>query len=114
MQSFDVFLSAPVNNRDAGDLRRHRAHCDVIVMESFLAIQQAVFACRRVNVSFPEVLSGQKKNLTTPSDVYIYISGLHAAGAFITERKYTKFTMPVDGSARKGLWLFSVLEGEFC
>ena len=24
-----------VNNRDAGDLRRHRAHCDVIVMDNF-------------------------------------------------------------------------------
>ena len=24
-----------VNNRDAGDLRRHRAHCDVIVMDHF-------------------------------------------------------------------------------
>ena len=37
-RSFDVFLSAPwingwVNNREAGDLRRHRAHYDVIVMD---------------------------------------------------------------------------------
>ena len=33
-QSFDVFfdLNGWVNNREAGDLRRHRAHYDVIVM----------------------------------------------------------------------------------
>ena len=27
-----VWINAWVNNREAGDLRRHRAHCDVIVM----------------------------------------------------------------------------------
>ena len=37
MRSFDVFfdlkiISGWVNNREAGDLRRHRAHSDVIVM----------------------------------------------------------------------------------
>ena len=37
-RSFDVFFglclnNGWVNNREAGDLRRHRAHCDVIVME---------------------------------------------------------------------------------
>ena len=34
-QSFDVFFDLrtnKVNNREAGDLRRHRAHYDVIVM----------------------------------------------------------------------------------
>ena len=36
-QSFDVFfvhawINGWVNNREAGDLRRHRAHYDVIVM----------------------------------------------------------------------------------
>ena len=36
-RSLDAFLSAPwingwANNSDAGDLRRHRAHCDVTVM----------------------------------------------------------------------------------
>ena len=35
-RSFDVLWSAPwingVNNREASDLRRYRAHCDVIVM----------------------------------------------------------------------------------
>ena len=34
-RSFDVFcvwISSLVNNREAGDLRRHRAHYDVIVM----------------------------------------------------------------------------------
>ena len=31
--SFDVFFHLPwINNREAGDLRRYRAHCDVIVM----------------------------------------------------------------------------------
>ena len=35
-ESFDVFcvwINGWVNNREAGDLRRHRAHYDVIVME---------------------------------------------------------------------------------
>ena len=36
-RSFDVFFDLRpnngwVNNREAGDLRRHQAHCDVIVM----------------------------------------------------------------------------------
>ena len=33
-RSFDVFfdLRLRVNNREAGDLRRYRAHCDVTVM----------------------------------------------------------------------------------
>ena len=36
-RSFDVFficdwINSWVNNREAGDLRRHRAHCDAIVM----------------------------------------------------------------------------------
>ena len=37
MRSFDVFFDLRENNGDAGDLRRHRAHYDVIVMgKSFL------------------------------------------------------------------------------
>ena len=35
-RSFDVFcvwINGWVNNREAGDLRRYRVHCDVIVME---------------------------------------------------------------------------------
>ena len=41
-RSFDVFLiwdldkRGWVNNREAGDLRRHRAHYDVIVMPDFI------------------------------------------------------------------------------
>ena len=40
--SFDVSLicasiNGPVNNREAGDLRRHRAHYDVIVMIKFIS-----------------------------------------------------------------------------
>ena len=38
-RSFDVFfdlrlINGWVNNREAGDLRRHREHYDVIIMES--------------------------------------------------------------------------------
>ena len=37
-QSFDVsfdlrVINGSVNNREAGDLRRYRTHCDVIVMK---------------------------------------------------------------------------------
>ena len=37
MRNFDVFfdlrlINGWVNNREAGDLRRYRAHCDVTVM----------------------------------------------------------------------------------
>ena len=32
-----AWLNGWVNNREAGDLRRHRAHCDVIVMESIMS-----------------------------------------------------------------------------
>ena len=42
-RSFDVFfdlLLEWVNNREAGDLRRHRAHYDVIVM-TFYSLQMA-------------------------------------------------------------------------
>ena len=31
-RSFDIFFDLRVNKRDAGDLRRHRALCDVTVM----------------------------------------------------------------------------------
>ena len=34
----DISLHAWVNNREAGDLIRHRAHYDVIVMISHLAL----------------------------------------------------------------------------
>ena len=30
-----TWINGSVNNREAGDLRRYRAHCDVIVMENF-------------------------------------------------------------------------------
>ena len=30
-----VWINGWINNREAGDLRRHRAHCDVIVMMGF-------------------------------------------------------------------------------
>ena len=33
--SFDLRLNGWANNRDAGDLRRHRAHYDITVMTSF-------------------------------------------------------------------------------
>ena len=31
-----VWINGWVNNREAGDLRRYRAHCDVIVMVHFI------------------------------------------------------------------------------
>ena len=49
-QSFDVFFDLRpnkrlgwVNNREAGDLRRHHAHCDVIVMK-LMWLRHNVFA----------------------------------------------------------------------
>ena len=44
--SFDVFfdmlwINDWVNNREAGDLRRHRGHYDVIVMQSHAKIQRS-------------------------------------------------------------------------
>ena len=38
-----VWINGWVNNREAGDLRRHRGHYDVIVMEIFLAFTIAQF-----------------------------------------------------------------------
>ena len=35
MRSFDVWINGWVNNREAGDLRRHRAYHDVIVMQKY-------------------------------------------------------------------------------
>ena len=45
-QSFNVIwstheLTVQVNNREAGDLRRHRAHYDIIVMLNVLISRQA-------------------------------------------------------------------------
>ena len=45
-RSFDVFfdlcrINGWVNNREAGDLRRHRAHYDVIVMNTLETYQWA-------------------------------------------------------------------------
>ena len=47
-RSFDVslicaWINGWVNNREAGDLRRHRAHYDVIVMEILFFILQRIF-----------------------------------------------------------------------
>ena len=50
MRSFDVFLSVPekndrVNNRKAGDLRRHRAHYYVTVMLSICMLGRVNIGC---------------------------------------------------------------------
>ena len=42
-RSFDVFFDGWVNNRYAGDLRRHRAHYDVTVCNVW--VQQALVSC---------------------------------------------------------------------
>ena len=45
-----VWINGWVNNRDAGDLRRYRAHCDVSVMlflRRFLYSMLSLWACRR-------------------------------------------------------------------
>ena len=45
-RSFDVFFdlrpNKRVNNGEAGDLRRHRAHCDVIVMGTVYTFDKRV------------------------------------------------------------------------
>ena len=46
-QSFDVFficawISSWVNNREAGDLRRHRTHCDNLVMSRSAVISHVI------------------------------------------------------------------------
>ena len=43
-QSFDVFfdLNAWVNNGEAGDVRRHRPHYDVFVMDSYCTQSEAI------------------------------------------------------------------------
>ena len=40
---FDLGLNGSVNNRDAGDLRRHRAHCDVTVMRIHVMTLSCIF-----------------------------------------------------------------------
>ena len=51
-RNFDIFLLCWVNNRDAGDLRRHRAHYDVTVMTRMwcLSLCSSVTA---YNITFP-------------------------------------------------------------
>ena len=41
-RSFDVFFDLRLNNRDAGDLRRHTTHYDVTVMENENAFENIV------------------------------------------------------------------------
>ena len=51
-RSFDVFfdlcpgINGWVNNREAGDLRRHRTHCDVIVMWARVCTPYAISILR--------------------------------------------------------------------
>ena len=53
-QSFDVFfdlclINAWVNNREAGELRRHRAHYDSIVMSSLFVIRLQINGQKRLD-----------------------------------------------------------------
>ena len=48
-RNFDVFFDLNkrwVNNREAGDLRRHHAHYDVTVMETLPALFHVLFCCQ--------------------------------------------------------------------
>ena len=51
-RSFDVFICAWingwVNNREAGDLGRHRAHCDVIVMVDLQALTMLTYVTNMI------------------------------------------------------------------
>ena len=59
-RSFEVFFDLPLskrwaNNRDAGDLRRHRAHYDVIVMSLVLDDLKKDFADQTRQVGSREI-----------------------------------------------------------
>ena len=47
--NFDLRINGWVNNRQAGDLRRHRAHYDVIVM-TYLNLDDKIYWCLSENV----------------------------------------------------------------
>ena len=54
-QSFDVFLICAsinvwVNNREAGDWRRHCAHCDVTAMELLRVFRNTIYWLQRLSV----------------------------------------------------------------
>ena len=56
--SFDVFFDLQLSwtdNREAGDLRRHRAHYDVIVMLNVLCTSLFQFCCSLVPVDFTHI-----------------------------------------------------------
>ena len=77
-RSFDVFFDLRlnngwVNNPEAGDLRRHRAHYDVIVMKLRLycfAVTMPVFCDRPVCFYKPTFTI--IKGIGIPSDAYSY------------------------------------------
>ena len=50
-----AWINGWVNNREAGDLRRHRAHCDVTVMEGFVC---RLFQLRHVSLHIRSSLHG--------------------------------------------------------
>ena len=67
-QSFYVFLSAPwinlwVNNREAGDLRRNRAHYDVIVMGRGIRLRHQKESVTPEKVPTSRHHHGSRKNL---------------------------------------------------
>ena len=60
-----VWINGWVNNREAGDLRRYRTHCDVIVM--YLSVAKLVPVCKKVNlVSTPTILCSWSPVLPVP------------------------------------------------
>ena len=48
-----AWIKAWVNNREAGDLRRHQAHYDVIVMNMYLSIKSFSFSTFQLSPTFP-------------------------------------------------------------
>ena len=59
-----VRINGWVNNHEAGDLRRHQAHCDVIVMFSIAFIKKKIVARFR---------SSNKVPIITSHDINLYV-----------------------------------------
>ena len=77
-QSFDVFFdlcpnNGWVNNREAGDLRRYRAHCDIIVIDLLSRTQPWCFPNRFsikcisfISLFFVSFINGNKYSTVLP------------------------------------------------
>ena len=86
-----VWINGWINNRKAGDLRRHRAHCDVIVMVGFVQqVYKSIFyqQWRRISVMAWQNIGNQilcfvqqfvqaiNKNIKAPH-YYPFVRGIH-------------------------------------